>query len=208
MDVFPEVLGEKEFSYFPSTTYYHLSNVLNDSLAKQLKAYMANPDANQAVVSHIKENLGDTIESLTMHFTLQEKGIPELIQKLTPDTLLTSGIDLDEVIEKLTFLEDNYSKVLTSIPSRTKDQWLNFRRDVNEALGHIYGCGEQPTYPNIMERLDANSFMFYTPNEKPHGTKVSIINLKKRQWMLALKGARYAKRCDAEGIPYLDRRKF
>lgn len=209
MDVFPGLIGEKEFSYFTPGDYLALRGVLNDVLAKDLSDYMSNPAANQAVVMEMQKNIGSAIESLTMHFTMSENGTFDLVRSLVPETLPTSNeVDVDELIAKLTFLEQNAPKLMTSIPGRKRIDYDTFLGMLHRVCHRMEEAGEDTTYPDIVGRVEANSFVFYSPNEKPHQTGSQIISLRKRQWQTTLRGAQYMKRCNEEGINYLERRKF
>lgn len=208
MDVIMGLIGEKECSYFTPTDYNKLRGVLNAELSRDIKEYLSNPGANPSVVEAINLYLGDALEILTFHFTLQEKGIPELLQTVMPQHLTTSGVDLDEVLEKLTFLEQNESKLLTAIPARTKEDWESFLSAMRGVESRIVAAGDKPTYANWGKRLQSNSFAFYTPREKPVDTGNRLFAIRKRQWVTTLRGAQYIKRCEQEGIPYHERRSF
>lgn len=208
MDVFPGLLGDKELSYFTPEDYNALKGVLNDVLAKDIKTYCGREGANPTVVEDIEKYLGPTLESLTLHFTLQDKEIPQLISSVLPQHLLTSGVDLDDLVEKLEFLEANESKLLTAIPARSKDDYSNFKNAISRVIDRIKKAGDSPSDPDILKRIEANSFIFYTPREKASDTGNRLFATRKRQWITTLRGAQYYKRCEAEGIPYNERRKF
>lgn len=208
MDVLPGLLGDKEFSYFTPTDYMALKGVLNDTLASHIKDYTNSPMANPSVVSSIQQFLGPTIESLTFHEVLIERGIPELIQSTMPQHLATSGIDLDELLDKLTFLEENEDKLLTTIPARSKEDWKTFLSAMSKVESRMRSSGDKPTYTEWIKRIEANSRVFYAPREKERETGNRVFSTRKRQWMTTLRGAQYIKRCEEENIPYHERRKF
>lgn len=208
MDVFPELIGEKELSYYTPSDYLALRGVLNDVLARDVVAYTKNPLANPGVVKAIEENLGSALESLTMHFTLMENGTFDLVKSLVPETLATASVDYDDLIERLTFLEENANKLLTVIPGRKRIDYDKFRASIAAVVERIRQAGDTPTYPDLLQRVDENSFVFYVPNEKDHSTFSGVINQRKRQWTTVLQGARYIKRCNEEKVSYPDRRRF
>lgn len=208
MDVFPSLLGETEFSYFSPSDYLKLRGVLNDVLAKDIRDYMQNPAANPAVVEGIRKHLGPTIESLTMHFTMQENGTLDLVKSLVPETLPSSNVDLVKLIDQLKFLEDNADKLMTTIPGRKRADYDEFHGMITGVVARMQMDGVKPTYPDLVKRIEANSFVFYTPNEKSHNTGSQIISLRKRQWITVLRGAQFMLRCNEENISYPERRKF
>ena len=208
MDIFPELIGEKEFEYFNAATYTALSEILNDTLAKYLKDYITNPAANVEIVSDIQKYLGEQVESLTFHYVLQDRGIIDLVGHLTPETLIKSDVNREEIKNQLLFLESNINKLRTVIPARTKKAYEAFMSCLSGTLETMRSEGIQPTYPNIIKRIESNKFVFYTPNDKGHTTGSNIINSRRKQWIMCLRGLQYTEYCDANGINYLKRRVF
>lgn len=208
MDIFPELLGENEFSCFNETDYVALNDVLNDVLAKCIKNYMSNPNANKAIVDAMQTHLGPTIESMTMHFVLEEKGILDLVRSLVPENLPSMDIDLDNLIEQLSFLESNSTKLMTSIPKRSRESWETFHERMKSLRARMLTAGVTPTYSDFIDRIEANKFVFYVPNAKAYSTGSQIVNMKRRQWIISLRGAEYMKYCSERNIPYVERRKF
>lgn len=208
MDVFPELIGELEFSFFSPSDYLALRGVLNDVLANDIRKYMKDPRANPAVVDSISKYIGSTIESLTMHFIMKENGTLDLVRSLVPETLPSSNIDLDDLIGKLTFLEQNESKLMSVIPGRKRADFDVFMGAIKAVLDRMSLSGTKPTYPDVLNRIKANSFVFYSPNEKSYATGSNIVSLKKRQWTTVLRGAQFMQRCNKENISYPERRKF
>ncbi len=208
MVIIPEILGEAEFRFFNDTDFECLKDVLDDSLAKYLKTYFENPEANPEIVARIKEKIGDAVESLTMHYVLQEKGIISLLASLSPETLMNSGTDLEEIRVKLKFLEDNIDKVRVTISARPKAAYDNFKTSISGVIHRMMLEGVETTFPEVLARLDSNRFLFYVPNDKGHTTGVSIVNTKRRQWVMCLRGIEYKQYCDNNGIDYITRRYF
>ena len=208
MDIFPALLGEAEFACFTSEDYSALKDVLNDVLAKCIRDYINNPSANADIVKTMQDNLGPTIESMTMHYVLEEKGIINLVKGLVPENLPSMNIDLDELIEQLSFLESNSTKLMTSIPKRTRDSWDTFFNRMKLLQISMSKQGVEPTYEDFVDRIAANQFVFYVPNAKAYSTGSSVVNMKRRQWIISLRGAEYMKYCNEKNIPYVERRKF
>lgn len=208
MDIFPELLGENEFRCFTSEDYNALKDVLNDVLAKCIKDYIDNPSADKELVSVMQEHLGPTIECMTMHLVLNEKGITELVRGLVPENLPSMNIDLDNLIEQLSFLESNSAKLMTSIPKRTRDSWDTFFNRMKALQSRMSMQGIKPTYQDFVDRIKANQFVFYVPNAKSYSTGSQTINMKRRQWIISLRGAEYMKYCNEKNIPYHERRMF
>lgn len=208
MDIFPSLLSETEFSYFVDEDYDALKDVLNDVLAKFIREYMNNPNANPELVAKINEKLGSTIECMTMHFVLEEKGIIDLVKGLVPENLPSMNIDLDNLITQLSFLESNSAKLMTSIPKRSRESWDKFLARMKSLETRMRSQGVTPFYGDFIDRIQANQFVFYVPNAKAYGTGSQIINVKRRQWIISLRGAEYMKYCNERNIPYMERRKF
>lgn len=208
MNIIPGLLTDKEFRYFKPEDYLALGKLLNDVSAGYLKTYIDNPRADPYVVDCIQQFLGATIESLTFHFVLQEKGITDLVAHITPESLVGGNVDLDDAYEKLKFLEDNVDKLRMAIPVRSKDDWLEFRECMERLVERMAVESESPTYHNMLELLDDNKFIFYKPNEKQHSTKSGIIASKRRQWTMCLRGIEFLQHCSRNGVQVLNRRVF
>lgn len=202
MDILPKILGEKEFKHFTKSDYAALSSVLDDVTARYLQDYCANPNADKEVVTAIEENLSGSITSLTFHLELKKRGLIDLVQGLAPESLVYADVNLDELIEKLSYLEEHQGDIKSTIPGRCKDDFRRFEAAVSGVISRIYASGSTPTYPDIMERLSANKFLFYQTGEKEHTTGVGILNSKKRQWTLALNGAKWLKYCNERNLTH------
>lgn len=208
MDIIPGLITDKEFKYFEVDDYVALGKLLNDMSAKYIKSYMENPDADKRVVDYMENFLGTIIESMTFHFTLQEKGIIDLVTYITPEALVGSDINYDDAYEKLKFLEDNIDKLRMMIPIRNKDDWTAFRSRMDNLVLRMRAANDAPTYPDFLDRLDVNKFVFYKPNEKSHSTRSGIISSKRRQWAMCLRGIEFIRHCESNNIPVLNRRVF
>lgn len=208
MDIFPNLIGEAEFALFTEQDYLALSGVLNDTLAKYIKDYIENPEANPEVVSAIVSNIGHLVDSLTFHYVLIDKGIIELIGKLSPETLVSSNADFDTIKEKLKFLEDNIGKLRVTITARSKAAYDSFRTSISGVLARQKEAGIEPSYPNLLERIEGNKFAFYVPNDKGHPTGTAVVNSRRRVWVMCLRGLEYKEYCDNHGINYIKRRLF
>lgn len=209
MDVFPDLIGEAEFMFFNDATYSALEGVMDDLVASYLDTYCKDPNANPDIVNSIQEHLGTQIKSLIFHLVLKDKGIVDLITHLSPETVLQlESDDLNNIYDKLKYLNDNINYLMPSIPGRTKEAWSTFYDEFCHVLMRQRSAGVSPTYPNIKERLEANKFVFYVPNSKGHSTYTGIVNSKRRQWTMCLHGIEYDRYCAEHNIQENQRRAF
>lgn len=208
MDIIPQILTEREFSEFSWEDYRALQNVLDDTLSKYIKDYISNPEADATIVEAITTYLGPTIESLTFHYDLQERGILDLVSKLSPENLLTTNLDLNDIYAKLSYLEQNVDKLRTMIPGRTKESFNDFLEAIKGVVRRMADKGLQPTYPDVIKRIENNKFIFYVPNDKGHRTGSNVINSRRRQWTMCLRGIEFTKYCEEHNYNYFQRRAF
>lgn len=208
MDVIPGIIGETELRCFNENTFAALKRVLPGSVATYIKNYTNKPDADSQIVALIEQNIGTELHNLTLHLEMQEKGIPELVLALDPLTFLNTYGDDPEVEEKLLYLSENCDKVMFSITPPNTDDYHAFRAALTDVLMNMQMTGVTPTYPDILQRIDANKFIFYASNGKARSTGVGILNTKHQQWMLCLKGLLYRKYCNSLNIPLEYRRIF
>lgn len=208
MDIFPKLLSDKDFMYFTEGDYYALGKVLDEVTASYLLGYINHESADSKVKEDIQTYLGTTISSLTFHVKLKESGLVDLVRNLSPESLAVTDVDLDNLIDRLSFLEENVDKIRTIIPARNAKDYQEFYACMSGVVARMALEGNCPTYPDVLERIKANKFLFYTTGEKDHPTGVGIINSKRRQWTIALNGARWLKYCKENGVDTVARRKF
>lgn len=208
MEIFPNLLSETEFKLFTAETYSALKGVLDDVLCGYLREYLAQPNTDAYVVDCIQNFLGHTIETMTFHNVLKERGIVELVSKISPETILSAEMNLKDAREKLEFLYANEGKCLTHIPSRTKEAWETFYAAMENLVARALATGETLQYPDLVERVKANKFIFYIPNGKSHSTGCGVINSRRRQWLICLRGLQYMEYCDANNVSAVARRVF
>lgn len=209
MDIFPGLLGETEFRMFTETDYACLHSVLDDTLAKYILDYMCSENADQEIVGSIQKNIGKIVESMTFHLQMRDKGIIDLLKGLSPESIVSLDADsAKDVREKLTFLEDNVDKVRLNIQPRSKKSWEDFYSAMQALHIRMLQSGIRPTYDDMLERLKSNSFIFYVPGDKGHSTGMGLINSRRNQWTICLRGLEYKDYCDSKNINYLERRVF
>lgn len=208
MDLIPSLLGEAEFREFTPSDYVTFETIIDDNIAKFIRDYMRNPEADKALVQAIQDNIGDTVTSYTMHFEMIERGIIDMLDRLTPESLLAPDCDLDTLEDKLTYLNDNYNKIKFEIEPRTKDDYSEFLDMMKNLIRRMIARGIQPTYPDIIKRIESNKFVFYIPNDKGHPTGCNTIIRRMNQWKACLSGVKYLKYCNERNIGYVARSNF
>lgn len=208
MDVIPELIEEAIIAEFSPADFENFSRVMNKALALELSEYMKNPEADSYVVDKISNFLGSTIELFTLDHIMEERGIYKLVQSLVPQNLASANVDLDKLIEELSFLEENASKLMLKLPTRSKHDWEAFYLSVKNAISAVLTKGGELERSNTLAILEANKFVFYVPLAKDVVTSAGIISKRNRQWNLSLKGAKFLKYCNEHNIGILDRRSF
>lgn len=208
MDIFPKLIGEKEFLNFTDEDYAALSAVLDDVTAKYICDYCDNPNADKALVEKIRSHMQETLTSLTFHIELKNNGTVELVKSLSPESLPYADVDLNELIAKLSYLEANQDNIKSTIPGRTREAYERFVASMDMLVSRMKMDGIIPTYPDMVKRIQANKFLFYQSGEKEHTTGIGILNNKKRQWILALNGARWIQYCTEKGLSHSQRSAF
>lgn len=208
MDVISGILGETEFSYFTKDDFGTFTKVMDDTVANMVIKYMNDQAADKAVVGLIQENIGEVLRIRTLHKQLHAQGIPQLLTTISPETILTAEIDLDDVYKKLKTLDETSADILSYMPARSKDDFLSFKAMVQSVLVRIQQDGNKPTYPEIIKRIEANSFLFYRPNDRGHNTGVGIIGYSTQRWKQCLRGIEYDMYCHDHNISPIARRAF
>lgn len=208
MDVINGILGEKEFSYFTESDFGRFVKVMDDTVANMVMSYLTDPAANPTIVQHIQHHIGDILRVRTLHKQLHEDGTLQLLRTISPETILSAEIDLDVVYAKLKDLNEISGDILSYMPAREKEDFNAFCGAVDSVLIRIREAGDKPTYPEVKKRLQANSFLFYKPNDRGHATGVGIINYSEQRWKECLHGIEYMRYCEGNGISPIARRAF
>lgn len=216
MYVLPGILREEVVEYFDEDGFDAFRNVLDDILSSYVRQYMENPEANQSVVRLLQDKVGKTVKSLTLQKDCEERGILELVRGLTPASL-SAGIDLQDIIDKLSYLEDNFDYITTYIPVRTSSDYSAFYQAVKMAgrryLQYCENAGEDTGLLSIaiqkeLNCMSANSFIFASAHEKTRSTNLSVLVSRKRMWVMSLRGAEFQIECAKRNIPQSIRRNF
>lgn len=208
MDVIHGILGEKEFLYFTKEDFDAFVKVLDDTVANMVIKYTEDSAADQNVVNHINDHIGDVLRIRTLHKRLQEKGVPQMLKTISPETILTAEVDIDEVYNNLKDLESVSDDIMSFMPARKKSDFELFKKHIDMVLSRIIANHERPTYPEIPARIKANSFLFYKPNDRGSGTGVGIINATKSAWRQCLRGIEWDRYCRSHSISPIVRRAF
>lgn len=211
MDVINGLLSESEFRLFSAEDYQALQNLLDDSLASQILAYVSGTGQDPFVLDNIKCFLLPIVESLTFPAKLHEEGYVEMVAKLSPQVLVSTVQDpeyLKDVHKKLRFLEANYDKVTSRTPTRTRSDYTEFITRMGTLVSKAFVQNVELTYPDLVQRIEANRFVFYSPQDKGHSTLLGNITRKHRECTLCLRGLDYKEYCDSKGIPANLRRLF
>lgn len=211
MDIVKGLLSETEFRLFKAEDYYALECLLDDSLANQLLTYINSTGQDPFVLDNIKCFLLPTIESLTFPLKLHSEGYVEMISKLSPQVVVSTTQDpeyLKKLHGQLRFLEANFDKITARTPARTRSDYDNFLRRMTNLVGRAMSEGIELTYPNLVQRIEANKFVFYSPQDKGHSTMLGNITRRRREWILCLRGLDYKEYCDTKGVPNNLRRVF
>lgn len=209
MDPIPEIIGEAEFRNFTKETYAALAKVMDDVIASYLLDYCNAPDADASIKSDIENYLGDLLKQFTFHLLLHEKGIIDMITTLSPETVLTLSKDeIAKIKSNLTYLNDNLDLLMSSIKGRTNAEWQEFKKAYVNVLNHMRLSNLDTTYDDMLNRIEANKFIFYVPNSKGHSTRTGAVYSKKRQWLVCLRGIEFDEYCKQHGITEAMRRMF
>lgn len=208
MDIIPGILTDKEFKYFKESTYAALAAVSADILSNALNAYIDSPEADSDVVESLQEYMGSLLERYRLNKRVLDEDTISYIDSLVPETMASQDVDYTQIVEKLQFLEDSYTNLVISVAPRNRRLFDNFLKEILDVLICMHNKGVSPAYPDIMDRIKGNQFLFYSPNEKTRVTKVSRVVSARRRWTLTLNGAKYLLYCQEHGIGLQERRRF
>lgn len=208
MDVIKGILGEAEVRLFDADDFGSLYSVLNDMTAWLIREYMLSPEADQEVVAHVDKYIGNAVRSMTLSRVISDKGIMQMLQNVTPGTILSYARNNPECYDNLKFLEDNYHLLRPNNNTPTAKEFHNFCDMIGRVLDRQKAQGIKPTYPNIPGKIKANSFMFYSPHATPTAGVVGVLHARHNMWHMYYRGLDYDRYCTENSITNAQRRMF
>lgn len=200
--IIPGLLYDDDFKYFDENTYKALQGVMNDVIAKMIKAYIDNPAADQELVSVIKDMIGDSVVSYTLHLEFENRKIFDLLKTLQPDTIQQTDAEYKAlVLEKLEYVYDNVDRIITVIPARSNAAFNNWKNELTKVAQRMAQVGAFWKVPDMFKRLQVNSELFYSAREKDRNLPTSMILSKKDRWLLALRAVQWDNYCNTHSVP-------
>jgi hypothetical protein len=206
MDIIDGVFGEAEFRAMPDAMMVSLGKLLDDKLSMRIKEYMNKPDSDKQLCERIQNLIGNKLELCTFHTIVLEKGLVDLVAKLALPTLVDSDVDLDNLEEQLTWLQEHKSSLKSIIEPRNTNDFNEFMEHVKELEKNI--MPSQREYGNLPARVKANKQSFCAANEKARATRIGLLVSHSQTWEIALSGAKFLKYCKSRGIDGWLRREF
>ena len=208
MDIIPGILTDHEFRYFEEKDYRALEKVADDVICRFLNDYMACPEADQGVKSDLERYMGAKLRCYALSSYVLNEKLVEYVDSIAPEAMAFQNVDYQQIVDRLQILEDDYSSLIFDVMPRKKEHYNEFLKCVTDVVQRMLKSGTTTVYQNVTERIRANSFLFYTPNEKGRRTGISKLSATKRKWTIALNGAKYLIFCNNNGIDVPERRRF
>ncbi len=208
MDIIPGLLTETEFRFFDSDTYEALTAVASDIVCDQINQYIDSPDADSAIVDALEAHMGDILSRFRLNKRIIDEKVIDYIDSLVPETLAQQDVDYQQIIDKLQFLEDNYTSIVINVTPSKKQDYENFVSAIFKVTCSMRSQGVNTTYPDLVSAIEDNKFIFYTPGQKTRTTKVNRVLSTRRKWTMALNGSRYLLYCQEHDIDAAERRRF
>lgn len=206
MDIISGIFGEAEFRVMPDEMINCLGRLLDDKLAVRIKTYLLNPQADQEIVERIKSLIGDKIERCTFHEDVLQRGLVDLVSKLSVPTLAYTEVDLPFLETELSWLKQNKDKLKSYIEPRKRDDFQEFLYHIRELQRNMIGKPKE--YTNLVDRVMANKNSFCAANEKPRPTRIGTIVSQSQNWEIGLNGVRFLLYCQRNSIEDWLRREF
>lgn len=207
--IIPGLLYDDDFKYFDDTTYAALDGVMNDIIAKMIKAYIDNPNAEPEIVEAINAHVGKSVISYTLHLEFEKRKIFDLLKTIQPDTLVqTDAAYKEKVLNDLEFVYNNVDNIVTVIPARTRKQLTEWRSALSMVGMRMSAAGTNWKVPDMFYRLEANSDLFYSAREKDRNLPTNSIISLRDKWMMALRAIQWDNYCNSKGVAFDKRTAF
>lgn len=203
MDVIPGILAEEEVLDMPSDALAALAKLFSASINSYILEYEKNQLANPEVKEKLSTCIGESLDRNTFHIQVADSKVRELINQNNlrelPMLVYNSEVDLDMLIEQLTWLDNNEGKLQATLPKRTKD---DFDVAVKLVSDFQADSGKRHLH-NLPALLVAHkSTLFCPPKKAEQSTGMRSLITGKNRWRMQLKAALYLKKCRDAGISY------
>lgn len=203
MDVIPGILAEEEIVDMSAETLSALAKLFSASINSYILEYEKNQTANSEVKEKLSACIGESLDRNTFHIQVADAKVKELISQNNlrelPMLVYNNEVDLDTLIEQLTWLDENEGKLQATLPKRTKDDFNTAVKLVSEFQGDI----TKRHLHNLPALLVAHkSTLFCPPKKTEQSTGMRMLITGKNRWRMQLKAALYLKRCRDAGISY------
>lgn len=199
--IIPGLLYDDDFKYFDENTYKALQGVLNDVIAKMIKTYIDNPAADKELVSVIKDMIGDSVISYTLHLEFENRKIFDLLKTLQPDTIQQTDAEYKaSILEQLEYVYNNVERIITVIPARTNKAFTTWKAELSKVEARMRQNGAFWKVPDMFKRLQVNSELFYSAREKDRNLPTSVILSRKDRWLLALRAVQWDNYCNSHSV--------
>lgn len=200
-DILEGLLSENEVLDMPEETLEAYVRLFSQVLFKDLVDYMESSGANAEVVSKLKDVVGSVIARSTFHNKVKERGIKSTTYenklKLLPQRIFSGELDVDVLIEDLTWLDDNSHNLASTLPLRTKEMYENGLELIRQYEANPFAAHDN----NISEQMVLYKDLLFFPKQvKPVETGMRSLTLNKKKWKMQLRAAEYLKYCKENGV--------
>lgn len=201
MDVVNAILSEEEVLDMPQETLSAFTAVFNSEMLRNVNDYMKRSDANPSVVNKLRECGSLALKGSVFSTQVTDKNIQQMVRKCDlrslPDLAYNHEVDLNEVIDALTWLSENEMELQATIAPRTEDKYKAALEEVtkyqkNPEFNH------QHNIPVIMKSYKTT--LFCPKQEKARKTDTSRLATNRLYWKMQLVASKYLDYCTSKGI--------
>jgi hypothetical protein len=185
MDILQGLISEREFMDMSDSTVEAFARLLDDKLSMRIFAYYNNEGADAEVKQRIDAKLMPTIERMLFNKAVEERGLVELVTRISLDELKYLNIDRAKAVRDLEWLSANKDKLKAYIEPRRKEDFEAFLEDLSKP---------------IRIKVKQNIEMFYNRYERSRRTGVGSLITQSVTWEMALKGLKYLAYLESIGI--------
>lgn len=201
VQVLEDLLSEDEVLDMPDETLEAFVKMFSQELFKALVEYTESSSANAAVVEKLNTAVGSVITRNTFHTKVNERGIKATTYnsqlKVLPQKVFSGEIDVDSLIDDLTWLDNNTHNLSSTLPTRTKVMF-------DDALARIKEYEANPVVHHdnrISEQMVLyKDLLFFPKQTKPVETGMRSLTLNRNRWKMQLSAAKFLKYCIQNGI--------
>lgn len=194
MVILDGIFGENEFRYFNDELTNALTPLIDAEVSHLLYKYMTKPEADPELVARAKAAWWDKVIHIENNNKLMSPEIQNVLRSAASvDIYVLSVPEAEQLLATTESIEDITKECTLYIAPRSKEDFEHFMSLYKALI--LSGKITEPTYPNMLPLVIANSVILYRPHEQEIQLPAAYASRIKTYWYSVHQGLQWRKYC-------------